>query len=622
MRILEGLQKLGRALMLPIAVLPVAALLLRLGAGDLLDIPFIFKAGEAIFSNLPLIFAMGVAIGLSKGNAGAAALAGGLGYLVFTAAIGSLDPNVNMGVLSGIVMGGVAGLFYNRYHDIKLPEWLAFFGGRRFVPIVTSGAAVFLAFCFSVIWPPVQEVINATAGWIIGSGPVGGFVYGVLNRLLIPTGLHHILNNMVWFQFGEFTNAAGQVVHGDLHRFFAGDPTAGGFMAGFFPVMMFGLPAACLAMYTTARNDRRAMVGGILFSVAFTAFLTGVTEPVEYLFMFLAPVLYGLHALLTGASLAVCSIMNIKLGFGFSAGAIDFVLNYGLAKNPLVGLAVGVAYFVVYYFLFVFAIKVFDIKSPGREDDSDITDGITSECGDMKDVAIVCAKSLGGVANLKNIDSCITRLRLELHDPSQIDEAGLKRCGAKGVVRVGSQGVQVVMGTRAELIAEAMRGLDKNVGDVSSNGAFKLIAPLDGNIVALEDVPDPVFAQKTVGDGIAIMPTGDTMVAPADGTIGKIFKTNHAFSMLTDDGLEVFVHFGIDTVELKGEGFTRVAEPGAQVKKGDPIIKFNLGLLQSKARSIITPVVVSNMEDFGHMTKADGTVSAGRDLLLTVGNKA
>ncbi len=624
MRILEGLQKLGRALMLPIAVLPVAALLLRLGAGDLLDIPFMFKAGEAIFTNLPLIFAVGVAVGISRDNAGAAALAGAIGYLIFTAAIGSFSDTINMGVLSGILMGVVAGVMYNRFYQVKLAEWLAFFGGRRFVPIVTAGCAVLLAYIFHLVWPPVQAGITATGAWIIGSGPLGTFVYGVLNRLLIPTGLHHILNNVVWFQFGEFTNAAGQLVQGDLHRFFAGDMTAGGFMAGFFPVMMFGLPAACLAMYTTARTERRAAVAGILFSVGFTAFLTGVTEPVEYLFMFLAPVLYGIHALLTGLSLAVCSLLNVKLGFGFSAGAIDYVLNYGLATKPLLGLVIGGVYFIVYYFLFVLAIKGFDIKTPGREATGNGVPADTVAVPADSDISVLasgCAQALGGLSNLESIDSCITRLRLVLSDPARVDEATLKKLGARGVIRVGDKGVQVVLGTRAELVAMAMSSLvDENEGcDIRT--WCSIYAPVDGIIVPLEEVPDPVFAEKTVGEGVALIPAGDTLRAPADGYIGSIPPANHAFTMLALDGLEIFVHLGIDTVNLKGEGFTRIAEPGARVKKGDVVIRFDLDAIKDKVPSVITPVVVSNLEEFGPMTCSKGMVRAGEDVLFRIDKK-
>lgn len=620
MKILEGMQKLGRSLMLPIAVLPVAALMLRLGAGDLLDIPFVFEAGNAIFSNLPLIFAIGVAVGLSKDNAGAAALAGAIGYLVFTAAIHSLNQDVDMGVLSGIMMGISAGMLYNRFYNIKLVEWLAFFGGRRFVPIATSGLALVLAFFFNFAWPPVQGGIDAVANWIIGSGAVGTFVYGTMNRLLIPTGLHHILNNLVWFTFGDFTNAAGAVIHGDLHRFFAGDSSAGSFMAGFFPIMMFGLPAAALAIFQSARPERRAAVGGILFSVAFTAFLTGVTEPIEYMFMFVAPALYAIHAVLTGISMAICSVFDIKLGFGFSAGAIDYVLNYGLATRPLYGLALGGVFFFVYYFLFLFAIRVFDLQTPGRDEAASTVPDVRTD-DDLAGLATACMKDLGGSGNLTTIDSCITRLRLEVKDPSLVNEEGLKQHGAKGVVRVGETGVQVILGTQAELVAIAMSAIKKEETVEPDAEMLQLFSPLEGELIPIEETPDVVFAEKTVGDGVAIIPSGDTIYAPANGMIGKIFDTNHAFSMETDDGIELFVHFGVDTVELKGEGFTRIAEPGSEVKKGDPIIKYDLALLEKIAKSVITPVVISNTEEFGEMTKASGKVASG-DPILSIRKKS
>ncbi len=356
------LQKLGKAFMLPIAVLPVASLFLRLGAPDLLNIPFIFSIGEAIFSNLPMIFAIGIAIGLAKNNHGAAGLAGAISYYVLTFGLDSLiGEKTDMGALAGIISGILAGNCYNRFHNIKLPTWLGFFGGKRFVPIISSFISMLLALAFSFIWPPIQNVISNTGEWIVSSGETGAFVYGTLNRLLIPTGLHHILNNLVWFVFGEFQGATG-----DLSRFFVGDPNAGLFMTGFFPIMMFGLPAAALAMYTTAKHVNKKAISGALFSVAFTAFLTGITEPLEFLFMFLAPVLYIGHALLTGVAMVVCSMLGMKLGFGFSAGLLDYALNFNIATNPLLLIVVGGITFGIYYFFFVFIIKKFDLPTPGR----------------------------------------------------------------------------------------------------------------------------------------------------------------------------------------------------------------------------------------------------------------
>lgn len=489
MNILGTLQRLGRALMLPIAVLPVAALLLRLGAPDLLDIPFVMKGGGALFDNLPLLFAIGVAVGLARDNAGAAGLAGAVGYLTLIGALKALDKTLDMGVLAGMIMGATAGLAYNRWQSIKLPEWLGFFGGRRFVPIATGGAAIVLAGVFSVVWPPIQAAIAGAGNWIIGAGPLGTFVYGVLNRLLIPTGLHHIINNLIWFQFGDFAGPTGQVVHGDLHRFFAGDPAAGVFMAGFFPVMMFGLPAACLAMYATAKSDRRRAVAGVLASVALTSFATGITEPIEYLFMFLAPALYVVHALLTGLSLALCGALGIRMGFGFSAGAFDFVLNRGLGSGTGELLAVGAGFFVVYFLLFLVAIRAMDLKTPGREEEPapeagdkasgpgrlDVAGpdpGLSSAGvpasgagaqGQAPDSPAALARgylaALGGAGNLAAVDSCITRLRLAVRDQGAVDEAALRVLGAKGLVRLGGQGLQVVVGTQAELVASALSAL-------------------------------------------------------------------------------------------------------------------------------------------------------------------
>lgn len=362
---LGSLQKIGRALMTPVAVLPAAALLLRFGQPDLLNIPAIAKAGGAIFDNLPLLFAIGVAIGLAA-EAGVAGLSAMVGYFVFTNVMVTMNKDINMGVLAGILTGAVAAILYNRYHTVKLPPYLAFFGGRRFVPIITALAALILGLIFGVIWPPVQQGIHAVGNWIVGAGVVGVFVFGVLNRLLLPLGLHHIINSLVWFVFGTFTKPGGTAVTGDLNRFFAGDPTAGNFMAGWFPVMMFGLVGVALAMYHEAKPSQRKAVGGLLFSAALTSFLTGITEPLEFLFMFLAPVLYVVHALLSGLSMAVVTALGIKHGFGFSAGLIDYVLNFNLATKPLLLIPVGLAAFVVYYLIFRLVIRAMNLATPGR----------------------------------------------------------------------------------------------------------------------------------------------------------------------------------------------------------------------------------------------------------------
>jgi len=354
-------QKVGKALMTPIAVLPAAALLLRLGV--LWNIPIITASGAAIFENLAVIFALGVAFGLAKNNQGAAALAGFVGYKIMVGVATAINADINMGVLAGMVAGILAGVLYNKFYNLKLPAWLGFFGGKRSVPIITSFVMIPIGILFGYIWPTIQKGFDTVGNWMIDAGAIGVFAFGTLNRLLIPTGLHHVLNSITWFTFGEFDGATG-----DLNRFFAGDPTAGQFMTGFFPIMMFGLPAVALAMYFAAKKENRAAVGGMLFSVAFTSFLTGITEPIEFMFMFLAPSLYAMHAVLTGVALAVCEILGIKHGFGFSAGAIDYVVNFNIATNPILLIPIGLVFAVIYFVIFRWAIEKFNLPTPGRLD--------------------------------------------------------------------------------------------------------------------------------------------------------------------------------------------------------------------------------------------------------------
>jgi N-acetylglucosamine PTS system EIICBA or EIICB component len=468
---LQALQPLGRALMLPIAVLPIAGLLLRLGQPDLFDLPFVAAAGGAVFDNLGLLFAAGIGAGIARDGNGAAALAGLVCFLVATRGAQTLlvvPPEMIAGLAKdaadlalaayrtkaidklsvpiGILSGLAAGAAYNRWSGIKLPDYLSFFGGRRFVPIASGLAGLILAAIVGLGYAPIATSIDALSRLVIHSGVIGLFLYGVFNRLLIITGLHHILNNVVWFILGDFHG-----VTGDLKRFFAGDPTAGAFMAGFFPVMMFGLPAACLAMYRAALPERRKAVGGLLFSMAATAFLTGVTEPIEFTFIFLAPALYAMHMLLTGMAFVVMELLGVKLGFTFSAGALDYVLNFTKATRPLVLLPVGIAYFAIYYAAFSFAIRRFDLKTPGREVEAASAGPQAGERG----AAFVAA--LGGSANLSSIDACTTRLRLIVVDQGKVDEAGLKSLGARAVLRPSAQGLQVVLGPIADQVATEMR---------------------------------------------------------------------------------------------------------------------------------------------------------------------
>ncbi|APR52197.1 PTS N-acetyl-D-glucosamine transporter [Sphingomonas koreensis] len=475
-KILETLQPLGRALMLPIAVLPVAGLLLRIGQPDLLDIAFVSAAGTAIFGNLGILFAIGVAVGFARDGNGAAALAGVTCYLVSTTgaqtfliappevvaglpdaagkvvaqawATGQID---RLEVPIGIISGLIGGKFYNRFATIALPEYLAFFGGRRFVPIAAGIAGLLLAGVLGYGYAHISSALDAASHAVVESGGAGMFVYGVLNRLLLVTGLHHLLNNVAWFLVGDFGGATG-----DLGRFFAGDPNAGAFMSGFFPVMMFGLPAACLAMYHEARPERRKAVGGMLFSLAFTSFLTGVTEPIEFTFMFLAPVLYAIHAVLTGVAMTLMDMLGIKLGFGFSAGLFDYVLNFKLSTRPWMLLPVGAAYAVIYYTLFRFFIRKLDLATPGREKGEAVAAAGETAAGNERGAAFV--KALGGAANLTSVDACTTRLRLIVADQSAVDDAALNALGARGIIRPSANATQVVLGPIADLVAEEIRG--------------------------------------------------------------------------------------------------------------------------------------------------------------------
>lgn len=460
----SSVQALGRALMLPIAMLPVAGLLLRFGQPDLLNISAIADAGNAIFANLPLLFAIGVAVGFAKDNNGASGLAGAVGYLILTAMLKGINKDIDTGVLGGIIIGSTAGFLYNKYKDIKLPEFLAFFGGKRFIPIATGISAVVIAEILGFIWPPIQTGLHAFSNWMASSGEIGLFLYGIFNRLLLVTGLHHVLNSLFWFQLGDFTNAQGVVVHGDIARFMAGDPTAGAFMAGYFPIMMFGLPAICLAMYTTAYPQNRKAVAGLLLSMALTSFLTGVTEPIEYSFVFLAPVLFVIHAILTGISLAVMSILHVRLGFSFSAGAIDYVLFYKLAENPLYMLPVGVTMFVLYWALGVFFIKKFNLATIGRETDEELAAKVEIQQASSDSQEMKFITALGGANNLINVDACTTRLRLVVRSSEDINKPVLKALGAKGFVTPAPDSVQVILGPQAEIVASKIRDALKSMG--------------------------------------------------------------------------------------------------------------------------------------------------------------
>ncbi len=645
---LAFLQKIGKSLMFPIATLPAAALLLRLGSGDMLGaVPndvvqhiatVMAASGDAILGNLPIIFAIGIAMGLAHDNSGGAALAGAIAHLVLVAVLAAVNKDLNMGVFGGIIAGITAGLLYNKFYNVKFPEWLSFFGGRRFVPIITSITMAILGAILAVVWGPIQGGIDGVGNWLIGGGALGVGMYGFLNRLLIPVGLHHVINTIIWFDFGEFTNAAGDLVKGDINRFLAGDPSAGHFQAGFFPIMMFGLPAACLAMFFAAKKEKRAVVGGMFVSIALTAFLTGVTEPIEFTFMFLSPVLYGIHAVLTGISLAISYIVGFRDGFGFSAGLIDYLLNFGLADKPLLLIPLGLGFGVIYFVVFYFLIKILDLKTPGREDDDEEgTDVDSAVSNDLDLRAYKTIEALGGQENIKQVDYCTTRLRMTVDDADQVDDKTLKQTGARGVMRISNTNVQVIIGTSVEFLAEAMKDrlkkgnpapsnvdLQKETpvgeesveeGSISSND-FEM--PITGNLIPLSDVPDEAFSSGIMGPGFGIHPKDGTVHAPFDGQVVMIFPTKHAIGLKSDTGVEILIHVGLDTVTLNGEGFETMVTEGQLIQRGDTLLKVDFESIKDKVPSIVTPVVFTSLMGQEITLEKSGFQRAGTNNIISM----
>ena len=670
MSILGYLQKIGRALMVPVATLPAAAILMGVGywidpvgwGGQNALAAFFIQSGSAIIDNMGVLFAVGVAYGMSKDKDGAAALAGFVGFLVLTtlcspaavamiqkipadqvpAAFGKIK-NQFVGILVGII----AAELYNRFSSVELPKALSFFSGRRLVPILTSFVMIVVAFIMMYIWPVVFSGLVEFGESIQKLGSVGAGVYAFFNRLLIPVGLHHALNSVFWFDvagINDIPNFLGGAQSIEAGKAVVG--ITGRYQAGFFPIMMFGLPGAALAIYHCARPENKAKVLGIMMAGAFASFFTGITEPLEFSFMFVAPVLYVIHAVLTGISVFIAASMHWIAGFGFSAGLVDMVLS---SRNPLATqwwmlIPQGLVFFVIYYVVFRFAITRFNMLTPGRElavagDEADGQDmnvsGNTEQ--DVSGLARQYIAAIGGSSNLTGIDACITRLRLTVKDSSLVNESMAKRLGASGVIRLNKTGVQIIVGFVAEKIADAMR----TAGDVPAAGnaapaaapaaavkpqavpnattIAELVSPVTGELVALDQVPDEAFASKAVGDGVAVKPTDKIVVSPAAGTIVKIFNTNHAFCLETEKGAEIVVHMGIDTVALGGQGFTRLVEEGAEVVAGQPILEMDLEYLNANARSMISPVVVSNIDDFsGLVIKAQGAVVAGQTPLFEI----
>ncbi|SDX39604.1 PTS system D-glucose-specific IIA component, Glc family /PTS system D-glucose-specific IIB component, Glc family /PTS system D-glucose-specific IIC component, Glc family [Marininema mesophilum] len=620
-RTFGNLQQIGRSLMLPVAILPAAGLLL--GIGNAAEIPLMKEAGGIIFANLALIFAIGVAVGLAD-NEGSAGVAAVIGFLIMSQTMGILAQGtdvktdmvlgiktVNMGVFGGVLIGWVAAMLHRRFHNIELPQVLGFFSGRRFVPIVTAITAFLLGIIFFYVWPPIQGVIDSFSVVVTQQNTaLAAFVFGVIERSLIPFGLHHIFYAPFWYELGTFKTAAGDIIKGDQARFFAGDPTAGTFLGGKFPFMMFGLPAAALAIYQEARPEKKKLIGGIMLSAALTSFLTGITEPIEFSFLFVAPVLFAIHAVFAGISFMVLDLLGVKAGLTFSGGVIDYFLFFKQDTRPLLIIPVGIAFAVIYYFGFRFAIRKFNLKTPGREDDTeeevDHDDKKTSSNG----LAYEVLDAFGGKDNLDKLDACITRLRIQVNDADKVNKDRLKRLGASGVLVYGTN-VQAIFGTQSDALKEQMKSIMRgespqevkmsSKGDDPvvkvTDGRDEIAAPMNGKILSISDVPDEVFAGKMMGDGFAIEPTDGTVVSPVDGKIVNVFPTKHAIGIQADNGMEILLHVGIDTVQLDGEGFELFVKQDDHVTKGQKLLTVDLDIIKNKAKSIITPVVVTNMTE-------------------------
>lgn len=655
--------------MVPVATLPAAAILMGVGywidpvgwGGDNALAAFFIKSGSAIIDNMSVLFAIGVAYGMSKDKDGAAALTGFVGFLVLTtlcspAAVSMIQKipadqvPAAFGKISnqfvGILVGIISAELYNRFSSVELPKALSFFSGRRLVPILTSFVMIVVAFIMMYIWPVIFDGLVNFGEHIQKLGSTGAGIYAFFNRLLIPVGLHHALNSVFWFDvagINDIPNFLGGAQSIESGKGVVG--ITGRYQAGFFPIMMFGLPGAALAIYHCARPENKAKVLGIMMAGAFAAFFTGITEPLEFSFMFVAPVLYVIHAVLTGISVFIAASMHWIAGFGFSAGLVDMVLS---SRNPLATqwwmlIPQGLVFFAIYYVVFRFVITKFNLMTPGRElavagseaDGQDLNVSSDKE-QDVSALARQYIAAIGGSDNLTGIDACITRLRLSVKDSSLVNEGLAKRLGASGVIRLNKTSVQIIVGFVAEKIANAMKttgpvaAAEASAAPVAQAAAkpqavpnavtiAELVSPVTGDVVALEQVPDEAFASKAVGDGVAVKPTDKTVVSPAAGTIVKIFNTNHAFCLETEKGAEIVVHMGIDTVALNGQGFTRLVEEGAEVTAGQPILEMDLDYLNANARSMISPVVCSNIDDFsGLVIKADGHVVAGQTPLYEI----
>lgn len=698
-KIFGVLQRVGRSFMLPIALLPVAGLLLGIGSSftnetmlaayglnsvihpgtliyTILDV--MSQTGSAVFNNLALLFAMGVAIGMARKEKEVAALSGAVAYIIMNTAIqaminaaGGVDAmpanstttmlgitTLQMGVFGGIVVGlGVAAL-HNKFYKIELPQVLAFFGGTRFVPIISSIVYLVVGIAMFYIWPVVQSGIAALGALVLASGYAGTFIYGLLERALIPFGLHHVFYMPFWqTAVGGTAIIDGVTVTGAQNIFFAElasksttvfSVSATRFMAGKFPFMMFGLPGAALAMYHCAKPEKKKAAGGLLLSAALTAFLTGITEPLEFTFIFVALPMYAVHCVLAGLSFMLMHILNVGVGMTFSGGLIDLVLFGVMQGNDKTHwiwvVVVGAVYFVLYYLIFRFMISKFDYKTPGRDDAEEVklytradvnarsaASGSNAPAGDDP-VSALIVEGLGGTDNLSDVDCCATRLRCTVKDAALVRQDVLKASGASGVICKGN-GVQVVYGPKVAVIKAKLEDYLENAPKTPAAPAAPapaaapaapaaaakdtvLAACLTGTVVPLAEVKDEAFASGALGDGIAIEPAVGELVAPADGEISSTFDTHHAVGMTTVDGAELLMHIGIDTVKLGGKHFTYLVNEGDKVRKGQPLIRFDIEAIKAEGYPVTTPLIVCNTDEYAAVTpKASGTVKQGDALL-------
>lgn len=661
------LQRIGKALMLPVAILPAAGLLLAFGTvlqGDVLQsyLPFIkadgFQhvaqmmegAGVVIFDNLPMIFALGVAIGLAGGD-GVAAIAAFVGFMIMNKTMGAFlgitsdnvsdaasgyanvlgIPTLQTGVFGGIIIGALAAWCYNKFYNISLPSYLGFFAGKRFVPIMMATCSFILVFPMAWIWPTIQYGLNAFSEGLLESNTgIAVFLFGFIKRLLIPFGLHHIFHAPFWFEFGSFKNAAGQIIHGDQRIFIAQITenvplTAGKFMGGEFPVMMFGLPAAALAIYHSAKKENRKVVGGLMLSGALTSFLTGITEPLEFSFLFVAPLLFFIHAVLDGFGFLIMYLLNVHLGYTFSGGFIDFLLLNILPNKTAWWLVipVGIVYAMLYYFIFRFIIKKLNYKTPGREDKEMQNNSVS-----VSELPFKVLDAMGGKENIKHLDACITRLRVEVNEKSQVDVESLKQLGASGVLEVGNN-MQAIFGPKSDQIKHDMAQIiagnitkpeETTIESEAMNESVTvegetIYAPLKGRTVPLDEVPDQVFSDKLMGDGLAIYPDNGEVVAPFDGTVELVFPTKHAIGLKSESGVEVLIHFGLETVGLQGEGFKVHVDSGDAIIKGQSLMTVDLDYIKTHAKSDITPIIVTNSGEHEIKTTHNGAVDIGEVLI-------